>query len=227
MTNSTVRSPTLEGVYLLTPDSDSIGFDTVLQIVEHALRAGVRAVQYRDKNAKPALHLARAQQLVALAHSGDALLIVNDSVDVALLAGADGAHLGRDDGSVADARRLLATRLLGVSCYDQLGIARAAVVAGADAIAFGSMFASVTKPGAVRAPMKLLSAARSAWPQARVVAIGGINAENIATVAEAGAHAAAVLDAVFSANDPAQAARELVQRFDHGRRQHAEQRATV
>lgn len=219
MTNSAVRGPDanqLAGVYLLTPDTDARGFEGMLGVVEQALEAGIRIVQYRDKTADTSERVERACRLVALTHAVGALLIVNDSAEIAVSAGADGVHLGRDDGDVAVARRRLRDRLLGVSCYNDLNNARRAVAAGADAIAFGSMFASLTKPAAARAPLALLTEARCRWPQQRIVAIGGITTENIATVAQAGAHAAAVLDAIFSARDPAHAARELVRRFNDG-----------
>ncbi len=217
----------LAGVYLLTPNCEFGAFDEVLSVVEQALHAGVRVVQYRDKAAGTTQRIDRAGRIVALAHAAGALLIVNDSVEVALSIAADGVHLGRDDGDVLVARNRLPGRLVGVSCYNDLANAHRAIAAGADAIAFGSMFASVTKPAAVHAPLALLTEARSAWPRQRVIAIGGINRDNIATVAEAGAHAAAVLDAVFSAERPAQAARELVEQFDKGRRRNEEQRTTV
>jgi thiamine-phosphate pyrophosphorylase len=207
----------LAGIYLLTPDSGSRAFDTVLNVVQHSLDAGVRAVQYRDKTAPAAQRFDRASRLLAMTRAAGALLIVNDDVEIAVRSGADGVHLGRDDGDLADARRRLPQRLLGVSCYNNLDRARAAIASGADAIAFGSMYPSVTKPAAVRASLSLLSDARSAWPQQRIIAIGGINVENVATVAAAGADAAAVLDAVFGAENPAPAARELVRRFDQGR----------
>ena len=206
----------LAGIYLLTPDAQSRGFDAVLGVVKQSLDAGVRAVQYRDKTADEGQRLQRAFELVALTRAAGALLIVNDSVEIALSAGADGLHLGRDDGDIADARRRLPQQLIGVSCYNLLDRARTAIAAGADAIAFGSVYSSITKPAAVRAPLSLLSEARAAWPQQRIIAIGGISAENVAAAAAAGAHAAAVIDAIFGAEDPAHAARELVRRFDEG-----------
>jgi thiamine-phosphate pyrophosphorylase len=217
----------LAGIYLLTPDSAARGFDSVLAVVEQSLDAGVRIVQYRDKTADDAQRLDRACRLAALTRAAGALLIVNDSIDIAMRAGANGVHLGRDDGDVAHARRRLPDQLLGVSCYNQLDRARAAIAAGADAVAFGSIFESVTKPGAVRAPLALVSEARATWPQRRIIAIGGIDADNVATVAAAGAHAAAVLDAIFGAEKPAHAAHELIRRFDQGKIQHDEQRTTI
>ena len=217
----------LAGIYLLTPDSGARGFDSVLAVVEQSLDAGVRAVQYRDKTADDAQRLDRAYRLAALTRAAGALLIVNDSIDIAMRSGASGVHLGQDDGNVAHARRRLPDQLLGVSCYNQLDRARAAIAAGADAVAFGSIFESVTKPAAVRAPLALVSEARATWPQRRIIAIGGIDADNVATVAAAGAHAAAVLDAIFGAENPAQAVHELIRRFDQGKIQHDEQRTTV
>jgi thiamine-phosphate pyrophosphorylase len=217
----------LAGIYLLTPDSGARGFDSVLAVVEQSLDAGVRAVQYRDKTADDAQRLDRAYRLAALTRAAGALLIVNDSIDIAMRSGANGVHLGRDDGNVAHARRRLPDQLLSVSCYNQLDRARDAIAAGADAVAFGSIFESVTKPAAVRAPLALVSEARVTWPQRRIIAIGGIDADNVVTVAAAGAHAAAVLDAIFGAENPAQAVRELIRRFDQGKIQHDEQRTTM
>jgi thiamine-phosphate pyrophosphorylase len=122
-------------------------------------------------------------------------------------------HLGRDDGTVADARaRLGHGKLIGVSCYDDLGRARDAVSAGADYLAFGSFFPSVTKPGTVRAAPDVLRAARAAWALP-IVAIGGIDARNAAVLIEAGADAVAVVSAVFDAPDVRAAARGIAALF--------------
>lgn len=207
----------MAGIYLLTPDFDSRRSDTVFDIVQQSLDAGVRAIQYRDKSATATQRLDRARRLATMTHAADALLIVNDSIEIASDSGADGVHIGREDGDVAAARRRLPHHLLGVSCYNELELARAAVLAGVDAIAFGSIYSSVTKPHAVRAPLSLLSEARAAWPQQRIIAIGGISAENVGAVASAGADAAAVMDAIFGAENPASAVRELMRRFDEGK----------
>ncbi|HVE90670.1 MAG TPA: thiamine phosphate synthase [Burkholderiaceae bacterium] len=207
----------LSGIYLVTPDAQR-SFDAVLGTVKQSLEAGVRAVQYRDKTAGEAQRRERASELAVITRAAGALLIVNDNIDVAISAGADGVHLGRDDADIAEARRRLPHQLIGVSCYNELEYARLPIAAGADAIAFGSMFASRTKPAAVRAPLSLLTAARAAWPRQRIIAIGGINVDNVAEIAAAGAHAAAVIDAIFGAKDAARAARELVRRFDEGQR---------
>lgn len=192
-----------------------------------AASSACRVVQYRNKVAGHERRRDEAGRMVALAHSADALAIVNDDLDIALATGADGLHLGIDDGSLEIARRKLKSGLLGASCYDDLERARRAAAAGADVLAFGSMFASPTKPAAVRAPLALLTQARAHWPELRVVAIGGVTAANISEVAAAGAHAAAVLSAVFDAVDPRRAAGALMQQFEQGRIRHESQRATV
>lgn len=217
----------LAGVYLLTPDTDDAGFEQVLTIVEQALQAGVRVIQYREKKATITVQFDRAERLRELTHRADALLIINDSVELAMHCHADGVHLGRSDGEVCAAKQRLHNSLVGVSCYNELALARSALAGGADAIAFGSIYASSTKPRAVHAPLALVTEARATWSRCQVIAIGGINSSNISDVASAGAHAAAVLDAVFTARDPAQAASKLVQQFEQGRRNYENQRTTV
>jgi thiamine-phosphate pyrophosphorylase len=140
------------------------------------------------------------------------LFIVNDDIEIALASGADGVHLGRDDGDLKAARSRLQGKVLGVSCYNSLETARAAVAAGADYVAFGSVFASPTKPGAVRAPLALF-AHDLGVPK---VAIGGITAENAPQLLAAGADAVAVLSDLFDAPDVAARAREYAKVFAHG-----------
>jgi thiamine-phosphate pyrophosphorylase len=215
----------LAGVYLLTPDADPAGFERVLTTTRQALDAGVRAVQYRNKMASGTRRVEEAGRLIALARAFDALAIVNDDLELALAVGADGLHLGKDDGELAPARTRF-DGVLGASCYDDLERAGRAVAAGADALAFGSMFVSSTKPGAVRAPLALLTQARSRWPATTIIAIGGITAATIASVAAAGAHAAALISAVYDAANPSRAAGELIEQFRQGQ-EHESQRATV
>lgn len=223
MTREAGAAP-LCGVYLLTPDWTDTA--RLLDVTAAALAAGVRALQYRHKDAPPALARAQAERLRELTRAHGALLIVNDDARLARDVGADGVHVGRDDAPIADARALLAAgALVGASCYDQLARAEAAVAAGADYVAFGSVFPSRTKPDAVRAPLELLARARAlrtpAGSAPAVVAIGGIDAGNVARVAAAGADAAALITAVYDAPDPHAAAADLVARFNAGRTQHA------
>jgi thiamine-phosphate pyrophosphorylase len=215
------------GVYLLTPDTGPGDFEAMAARFEAAVAAGVAIVQYRNKAASAADRRAQARVLQALARKHEALFVVNDDIDLAIQLEADGVHLGRDDGDIAVARQRLPRQLLGVSCYNDLEHAQRAFDAGADLLAFGSVFASVTKPAAVRASLGLLRDARERFPQQRVIAIGGIDATNIGSVSAAGAHAAALISAVFDAGDPGQAVHSLQKEFKEGLIQHDTQRTAV
>ncbi len=191
--------PKVEGLYALTPDMADT--EALVDVVARALDGGVRLVQYRAKNAGAALMADQAERLLALCRRQGAALIVNDDAGLAARIGADGVHLGRDDASIADARRLLPRgAIIGVSCYDALPRACELRAAGADYVAFGSFFASSVKPLAVRPVPALLSAARRAL-DCPIVAIGGITLANAPALIAAGADALAVITDLFDAPD--------------------------
>jgi len=196
------------GIYAITPD----WADTrrLLEAVDAVLAAGVGTLQYRNKLADARLRNEQALALRALCRRYQVPLIINDHLQLALDISADGLHLGADDGNVAEARRQLgAGKLLGVSCYNQLPLAEAAVAAGANYVAFGAVYPSSTKPGAVQAPLALFGQARELGMDA--VAIGGISLTRLPELQAAGAHAAALISALFEAADPAGATRSMVQ----------------
>jgi thiamine-phosphate pyrophosphorylase len=122
---------------------------------------------------------------------------VNDDLDIALAVAANGVHLGSADGDLAAARTQVPGRILGASCYDSLDKAKAAVRAGADYVAFGSVYPSPTKPGAVRAPLSLFGHDLGV-PRC---AIGGVTLENAPALIAAGASLLAVISDVFDAPD--------------------------
>ncbi len=187
------RLPT--GLYALTPDTGDD--DWLVEAVAAAIRGGASAVQYRSKIADAAQRLRQARRVARACRAAGALFIVNDSVELARAADADGLHIGREDGDPARIRAALGPdRVLGISCYDAFERARA-VRGIADYVAFGSVFLSAVKPGAVRAPLALFGQARAAGMHA--VAIGGIDAGNAFEVAQAGTQAIAVITAVFGA----------------------------
>lgn len=202
----------IAGLYVLTPDTDDTQW--LIDRVDAALRGGASVVQYRNKNASPALHVEQASRLRELCRGRNRCFIVNDDVGLAAATGADGVHLGRDDVDVAAARAKLGpAALIGVSCYDDIGRAEAAADAGADYIAFGSFFPSTIKPGAVRANTALIGVAKRRW-SLPVVAIGGITAANGASLIAAGADALAVITAVFDAPDVEISARKIADLFN-------------
>jgi len=206
---------TLAGLYAITPALPDTA--ALLERVAQALEGGAAIVQYRAKGLPPALAHEQARRLVALCRAHRVPLIVNDSVELALAAGADGVHLGRDDADPASARAAMPRGIVGVSCYASPESARAAARAGADYVGIGSVFPSATKPDAVRASLEDIGRAQRAGGLP-VAAIGGITEANVAQVAAAGAAMAAVISALFECRDVAAAARALSQPFASAQR---------
>ncbi|HEY5802484.1 MAG TPA: thiamine phosphate synthase [Lysobacter sp.] len=198
------------GLYAITPDDNDTA--RLLARVEIALAAGTTWLQYRNKSADAALRGHQARELLPLCRRHGVALIVNDDWRLAADIGADGAHLGEDDGELAAARAALPGAILGASCYADLTLAEQAAAAGADYIAFGAFFPSPTKPNARRAGLDLLrDSARLGLPR---VAIGGITPDNARPLVEAGADLLAVISGVFDAADPASAVRRYLHCFD-------------
>lgn len=187
----------MKGLYAITPDTAST--EVLTRMVEQALAGGVAILQYRNKLADPALRREQASALLRLTRARRIPLIINDDVALAAEIDADGAHVGRDDDAVAAARTKLPGKLLGASCYASLEAAYGAVAAGADHIAFGSVFASGTKPDAVRAPLSLFGAAKPLGVP--LVAIGGITTDNACMAISAGADCLAIISDLFGAAD--------------------------
>jgi thiamine-phosphate pyrophosphorylase len=203
----------ISGIYALTPETEDTS--ELLAKVTAVLNGGVAFVQYRNKIGVRALQREQCAELLARTRASDASLIVNDSSKLALEVGADGVHLGQGDDSVEEARtRLGPDRIIGVSCYNDMERARAAQAAGADYVAFGSFFASPTKPAAVRAPIDLLRSAKAEL-NLPVVAIGGINKGNAQALIEAGADALAIISALFESNDIEKETRAFTRLFTH------------
>lgn len=208
------RARRLVGLYAVTPDLADTA-DLVAR-VEAALAGGAGAIQYRSKSADAALRSRQAEALARITAKRGALFIVNDAAALCAAVGADGVHLGEADGSPAAARAIVGPeRIIGISCYNDLALAEAAVAAGADYVAFGSFFPSPVKPEARRADVALL--ARAGTLGVPVVAIGGITAENAGSLERAGADAVAVISAVFDPPDVEAAARAIAGRWGRPR----------
>ncbi len=189
----------LTGLYAVTPADNLL--PRLSTLVGLALDGGAKLVQYRNKDAPMPLKRAQAAELLRICRAHGARLIVNDDVWLAIEIGADGVHLGRGDADPVMARQALGPkRLLGVSCYDDIDRAAAAAAAGADYIAIGSVFASPTKPGAIRAPLELITEAKRR-AKIPVAAIGGVKLENAPAVLAAGADMVAVVSDLFDAMD--------------------------
>ena len=208
----------LRGLYAITPQVEDTA--RLRGLVSDAIAGGAALVQYRQKGLAHALALAQARELASLCRQAGVAFIVNDSIELALDCGADGVHVGRDDAAVAQARRAMPRGIVGASCYADPRAAAVAAREGADYVGIGSVFASSTKPAAVRAPLSAIALARREGGIA-VAAIGGITADNAREALDAGADMVAVISAIFDAPDVTRASRAIARLFDTDTSSHA------
>lgn len=206
-------SASLRGIYgitddVLTPD------ELLLSSVEAALAGGIVLLQYRSKIPDAEKRRAQASHLLQLCRHYQTPLIINDDVQLCAGIGADGVHLGRSDVGFAEARSVLGdAAIIGITCHDSLDRAREAEAAGASYVAFGRFFPSRTKPDASPASISLLTEAKQQI-SLPVVAIGGINPENGASLIAAGADMLAVVHSLFAGDSVNENAERLTALFD-------------
>jgi thiamine-phosphate pyrophosphorylase len=194
-------------LYVITGDhGDEV---ETARIVEAALQGGANVIQLRKKTMPKGEQYAIAIALRRLTLLHDALLIINDHVDIAIAADADGVHLGQDDLPPSVVRQLpgFHGRLIGRSTHS-IEQARAAMEEGADYFAIGPVFPTPTKAGRAAVGQGLVTEV-AAIADRPFVAVGGIDHDNAASVVGAGAKALAVVRAVYDAVDPAESARRL------------------
>lgn len=193
-------------LYLVTPAVPAAGdLDELLPLV---LEAGVGMVQLREKDMEAGPLLRYCEVVRRRTAEFGALFVVNDRVDVALAAGADGVHLGQDDLPVAEARRQMGpVPIIGLSTHSEAQFL-GALQSGADYAAVGPVFATPTKPGRPAVGLDLVgfAADRADRP---VFAIGGIDVSNLEQVVEAGATRVSVVRAVTNSDDPARTVRQI------------------
>ena len=189
----------VSGIYAITPDVGDT--DELINVVGHALRGGVKLFQYRNKSADKKLKVEQAEQLLKLIRGHGGSLIINDDLSILETVDADGLHVGGDDIGVEVARKALTReKILGVSCYSDVVRAAWGERAGADYVAFGSMYETTSKVRANNASLELLTRARAVC-SLPFVAIGGINRGNLREVVLAGADSAAIIQGIFGASD--------------------------
>lgn len=178
-----------------------------LSLLPALAQAGVDGFQVRAKALTTRALVDLTRVVIDAARPHGARVIVNDRLDVAWVAGADGVHLGADDLSVADARQHAPQLLIGATCRSREDVVRAARE-GADHVGFGPVFASGSKPD-LPAPLGLaaLDAAAGVLP---LLAIGGIGPVEARAARVAGAHGVAVIGSIWRQPDPVNAAKELV-----------------
>jgi thiamine-phosphate pyrophosphorylase len=203
----------MQGLYLVTPNWDDTA--RLLDLSEQALAAGpIAMLQYRHKEAGPALREEQAGALLALCRRYGVPFIVNDHIDLCEQTGADGIHVGGTDADVAQVRaRLGEGKIVGASCYGELPLALQAQAAGASYVAFGGFYPSRVKKYAVTTKLDILDQARAAIAVPAVV-IGGMTPENAAPLVARGAHMVAAISSVYQAESVAAAVKQFQALFD-------------
>jgi thiamine-phosphate pyrophosphorylase len=197
----------LRGLYVIIDPALCLGRDPAW-VASEAIAAGARLIQWRDKTREKGLQLPDLHNVLAACRDGGVPLVVNDHADLALVVGADGVHVGQKDLPVAAVRRLVPPDWIVGASTNNASEARQAELDGATYIAVGNLFGSQSKLDTRSATLETLQAVKAAVATP-ICAIGGIDADNIGEVINAGADLAAVISAVCSAEDPRQAAAEL------------------
>ena len=226
------------GLYAITPEGKTA--DEILNFTQGVLKGGACVVQYRDKKPPPQPpskggsgfvqfethetaaflppleggggEVLLAQQLLTLCHDFNVPLIINDNVKLAEKIGADGVHLGKDDGDISQTRQRLGEKaIIGVSCYNSFERAMEAQKDGATYVAFGRFFSSTSKPLAAPAQIGTLTASKKVLT-VPIVAIGGILPENGEQLLNAGADLLAVIGGLATEN-PEKSARNYCKLF--------------
>ena len=206
-----INSPILRGLYVIV-DPDAAAGRPEEEIARLAVQGGATLIQFRDKRHEKGHQLQVAQRLMRVCSGPNLRLIINDHVDVALAARADGVHLGQTDLPVAVVRhRLWRNAIIGCSA-NNVDEARRAQADGADYVSVGRLFPTTSKQDTRPATPDTIRAIKAAV-SIPVAAIGGITEENIDAVLAAGADMVCVISAVVAAPDPREAARRLAARI--------------
>lgn len=182
------------GLYAITKMKNKSEQQVIAEVTA-AIKGGAVAIQYRDK--KPVDAISLSSKLLELCRTHQVPLLINDDIELAAKIGADGVHLGKNDGDIDKAIQQLGTEvIIGISCYDNIKYALDAEKDGADYVAFGRFFSSSSKPLATPAKLKTLRKAKEQLT-IPIVAIGGILPENGEPLLTAGADLLAVIGGVF------------------------------
>lgn len=200
-------------LYAITDRSWLKPGETLTEVVETLLKAGVTCVQLREKEAEDAFILQEAQELNALCRRYGVPFLVNDRPDLAQIVGADGVHVGREDTGLTEARKQLgANAVLGGSAHT-VEEALAAQAAGADYLGCGAVFGSGTKHNVSQMSLEMLTAICQAV-DIPVVAIGGVNLDNLSLLAGTGIAGVAVISGLFAPEDKTAAAQGFLQQLE-------------
>jgi thiamine-phosphate pyrophosphorylase len=201
----------LRGLYVIL-DPQVAGKRDLTHIAAEAIAGGARLIQWRDKHRQKGLQLTTLEAISQICRQNGVPLIINDDVDVALVVGADGVHVGQKDLPITAVRRIVPADWIVGASTNNVDEARQAVADGATCVSVGNLFGTTSKDDTRPATLEMLQAVKAAV-SVPVCAIGGINESNIRSVIDAGADMASVISAVVAAEDPREAARRLAQAF--------------
>lgn len=204
--------PDIDYTLYLCTDRNLMTTETLEESVELAIKGGVSVVQLREKDCTSREFYQLAKTVKTITDAYEVPLLINDRVDIALAVGADGVHLGQKDIPVRAARNLLgADKIVGATA-NTIELAEEAWQSGADYLGVGDIFGTTTKSDTKHITLEELKAIRAAV-QIPVVAIGGVNEENISLLRETGVEGAAVISAVVGQKDITAAAERLISNF--------------
>ena len=187
------------GIYAIT-DCVNTSEKDLLEKSEKMMKTGISLFQYRNKESNQQKKKELATKLQLLCQQYNTPFIINDDVSLAKEISADGVHLGKDDGDISSAREILGEKIIGISCYNDINRAIMAENAGADYVAFGAFFPSITKPDAKKADIGLVIQVKNQL-SIPIVAIGGITPENGKQLVEANVDYLAVISGLYAASD--------------------------
>jgi thiamine-phosphate pyrophosphorylase len=197
----------IKGLYAVTPEEKDL-FALSSQ-VESCIKGGARLIQYRSKILSKTEQQIQARKIKKICDYYKVPLIINDDIELCRILDADGVHLGENDDSLVKARLVLGpSKIIGVSCYNSIDRVKIAVDKRATYIALGACFPTTTKPYAPKASLDLIALVVKNF-KIPVVAIGGINLENIELLINEGVNCIAVINSLFKVNDIEGTARQF------------------
>jgi len=183
----------ISGIYAITPDK-VLDLDAIEQVI---VTHKISLLQYRHKTTDASIKLNEAKQLQQLCLRHNTLFIINDDINLAQKIGADGVHLGKNDTSILVARQQLGDdTIIGISCYNDIKLAKTAQNKGANYVAFGALFSSKTKPDAPKCSLDIIMQAKQVL-DVPIVGVGGIDFSNQHQAFGAGCNAVAMINALF------------------------------
>ena len=189
----------IKGLYAVTPEEKDLF--VLSSQVESCIKGGARLIQYRSKTLSKIEQNKQARKIKIVCDYYKVPLIINDDIELCRILDADGVHLGENDDSLEKARLILGpSKIIGVSCYNSIDRVKKAVDKGATYIALGACFPTITKPSAPTASLELIALVLKKF-KIPVVAIGGINLENIDLLINEGVNCVAMINSLFKVKD--------------------------